>query len=108
MKATRIMRDSLLPLIAADEGQISVGPRRLTIRQLQAILDYQGYYSAVRCRYYPIVQYPSGTEGGGAFMGWRSEPRTSPAPDPPSTFVSYDHPTNQSDVRCRLTMECRS
>lgn len=43
MKVTRLMRDSLLPLLAADEGQISVGPRRLTIRQLQAILDYQGY-----------------------------------------------------------------
>lgn len=65
MKATRLMRDSLLPLIAADEGQISVGPRRLTIRQLQAILDYQGYYSAVRDRYYPVNNLQ------GEFLGWR-------------------------------------
>jgi len=63
------MRDSLLPLIVEDEGQISLGPRRLTIRQLKAVLDYQGFYSAVRYRYYPVSTLQ------GYFLGWRRENR---------------------------------
>lgn len=69
MKVTRAMRDSLIDMLDGDGGNISIGRRPLTMRQMQTILDIQGYFAGVRYRFYPEFS------DKGKFTGWRIQER---------------------------------